>query len=427
MASYLFTNAHIVDPVMGLDKVNDILIVDGVIAQIAERISMQSSDTVQTVDLQGGICAPGLFDMHVHFRDPGREYQEDILSGGRAAAAGGFTGVACMPNTDPAIDTADTVRYIIDKASALPVDVHPVAAVTKGRHGEELAPMAELIEAGAVAFSDDGAPVGNPKMLRIALEYAGMFNAPIIQHAEDLQLSDGGVVNEGYISTLLGLPGTPSIAEEVMVARDIAIAEYLDSRYHVAHLSTAGTINLVRAAKERGLRVTSEVTTHHFTLSEDKVGEYDTNMKMSPPLRTMDDVVAAKEGLRDGAIDCIVTDHAPHARFEKEVEFVDAPFGIVGLETSLGLALTELVLQHYLTIPELIEKMSSNPRRILHLPDIRIEEGQKANLTFFNPELQWMVDAAKFLSKSKNSPFHGAMLTGKALGIFNKGQFVWNS
>jgi dihydroorotase len=254
-----------------------------------------------------------------------------------------------------------------------------------------------------------------------------MFQVPIIQHAEDALLADGGVVNEGYISTLMGLPGVPNLAEDVIVARDIMIAEYLDCPYHVAHISTAGALNAVRAAKEKGLRVTSEVTAHHFALSEEAVGEYDTNMKMSPPLRTMDDVIAVKEGLRDGAIDCIVTDHAPHALFEKEVEFIDAPPGIVGLETSLGLSITELVLQDYVTIPELIEKMSTNPRRILRLPDLRIEEGQPANLTFFDPEVQWTVDKSKFQSKSRNTPFHGFELTGKALGVFNKGQLYWNN
>ncbi len=427
MTKYLFTNAHIIDPVTGTDTQKDILITDGIIDQIADSISLPSSDGVQTIDLGGTICSPGFFDMHVHFRDPGQEYKEDIISGSRSAAAGGFTGVACMPNTKPAIDTADTVRYIIDKAAPLPVDVYPIGAVTSGRAGENLAPMAELLQAGAVAFSDDGAPVHNPQILRLALEYSRMLQVPIIQHAEDIHLSDGGAINEGYISTLMGLPPITRLAEDTMVARDIMIAEYLDCQYHVAHISTIGAMSAVRAAKEKGLRITSEVTPHHFSLSEESIGEYDTNAKMSPPLRTMDDVIAAKEGLRDGVIDCIATDHAPHALFEKEVEFIDAPFGIVGLETALGLSVRELVVQGYLSLAELIEKLSSNPRRILRLPDIRIEPGQRANLTFFDPELQWTVDVAKFKSKSKNSPFHGTMLIGKALGIFNKGQFVWNS
>jgi dihydroorotase len=426
MSKILFTNAHIIDPILGLDTNKDILIVDGVIENIADNISVQSSDAVQTVDLQGKICSPGFYDMHVHFRDPGQEHKEDLFSGARSAANGGFTGVACMPNTNPDIDSADTVRYILDKAKGLPVDIHPVAAVTRGRKGEELAPMAEMHKAGAVAFSDDGAPVSNPKIMRIALEYASMFQTPIIQHAEDLDLSDNGVVNEGYMSTLKGLPPSTSLAEDVMVARDVALVEYLDCQYHVAHISSIGAMNAVRTAKEKGLKVTSEVTPHHFSISEEAISEYDTNAKMSPPLRTMDDIIAAKEGLRDGVIDCIATDHAPHARFEKEVEFVYAPFGIVGLETALGLSMTELVLQQYLTIPELIEKMSSNPRRILRLPDIRIEIGQKANLTFFDPEAQWTVDCSLFKSKSNNSPFNGYNLTGKALGIYNNGQLVWN-
>lgn len=422
MSSYLFRMAHIVDPATGLDTVKDILVVDGVIDRIDERLSAPGAEAF---DLNGAVAAPGFCDMHVHFREPGFEHKETLASGSSAAAAGGFTAVACMPNTSPAIDTADTVRGIIATCEHFPVDVHPIGAVTKNREGKDLAPMAELAAAGAVGFSDDGSPVFNARLLRTALQYASMFDLPVIQHAEDPQLADRGVMNEGYVSTLIGLPGIPRIAEDTIIARDIAIAEYLDAFYHVTHVSTMGAAALVRQAKERGLAVTCDVTPHHFTLTDECVRGYDTNTKMHPPLRTMDDVVALKEALRDGVIDAIASDHAPHAVFEKDVEYVYAPFGIVGLETSIGLAITELLLPGFLTLPELVEKMSSNPRRILRLPEIRIEEGVPANLSFFDPKLPWVVDVQQFRSRSRNSPFHGRALTGKPLGIFNKNQIVW--
>ncbi len=423
MSTYLFTNARMIDPVAGLDRMTDILIVDGTIARIAPGLPL---DKAERFDLRGAVAAPGFCDMHVHLREPGFEYKETIETGCLAAATGGFTAVACMPNTRPAIDHAEVVWSILRKALPLPVDVHPIGAITRNREGRELAPMAELHRAGAVAFSDDGAPVVDAKLLRIAMEYAGMFDAPIIQHCEDPALAACGVMNEGFVSTLLGLPGIPRLAEETMIARDIMIAEYIDSPYHAAHISTAGSVALIRMAKERGLRVTCEAAPHHFTLTEEAVRGYDTNTKMNPPLRTMDDVIAIREGFRDGTIDAIATDHAPHALHEKEVEFQYAPFGIVGLETALALSVTELVRKNYLTLPELIEKLSTNPRNILRLPEIRIEEGRPANLTFFDPDFEWTIDASQFRSLSKNSPFHGFTLAGKALGIFNKGQLFWN-
>ena len=423
MSTYLFKHAHLIDPVAGLDTVKDILIDDGVISAIGENIS---SSSAETFDLEGNIAAPGFCDMHVHFREPGQEHKETLSSGAAAAAAGGFTTVACMPNTAPAIDSADTIAYIIARSQNFPVSIHPIGAVTKRREGIELSPMAELHEAGAVGFSDDGSPVANAKLLRTAFEYAMMFDVCIIQHAEEPSLFDQGVMNEGYVSTLLGLPAIPRLAEEVMVARDIAIAFYVDGHYHVAHISTAGTADNIRRAREMGLKVTCEVAPHHFTLTEDVVKSFHTNTKMNPPLRTMDDVIAMKEALRDGVIDAIATDHAPHASFEKEVEYVYAPFGIIGLETALGLSITELVEKHYLTLWELIEKLSTNPRRILRLPEIRIEAGEPANLTFFDPKAEWDVDVTQFKSKSRNSPFHGFHLTGKPLGIFHNNQCVWH-
>lgn len=423
MSTYLFKNAHIIDPATGMDDDKDILIVDGTIVRIANGITESNAEIF---DVSHNIAAPGFCDMHVHLREPGYEYKETIESGALAAASGGFTAVACMPNTNPAIDHAEIVHFILRKAESLPIDIYPVAAITKNREGKELSPMAELVQAGAVAFSDDGSTLVDANMLRIAFEYSSMFNTPIIQHCEDPSLANNGVMNEGYFSTLLGLPGIPRIAEDVIVARDITIAEYLDSPYHVAHISTMGAVNIVRKAKKRGLKVTSEVTPHHFTLSDEIVKSFDTNTKINPPLRTMDDVIALKEGLRDGIIDAIATDHAPHAIHEKEVEYQYAPFGIIGLETALGLTITEVVNQNYLSLFEMIEKFSNNPRVILGLSEIRIEEGHPANLTFFNPHLSWTVDVRQFHSKSKNSPFNGWTLTGKAIGIFNKRQLVWN-
>ncbi|MBI5472913.1 MAG: dihydroorotase [Ignavibacteriae bacterium] len=422
----LLKNGRLIDPVSGRDESVDMHIVDGRIEKI--RPSIASSSSMKVIDLKGTIIAPGFMDMHVHLREPGFEHKETILTGCASAAAGGFTAVACMPNTKPAIDDASVVKFIKEKAKiALNglVDVHPVAAVSVGRKGEHLAPIAELASAGAVAFTDDGDPVHDAELMRRALEYASMFSKPIIQHAQDLPLTKGGVMNEGLNSTTLGLPGMPAIAEDIMVARDVKLVQYTGAQYHVAHMSTAGCIALVREAKRKGLKVTCEVTPHHFTLTDDAVRTYDTNTKMNPPLRTREDVEAMKQGLRDGTIDVIATDHAPHSFDEKQVEFQYAPFGIVGLETAIGLAITELFEQGVLSFHQLIEKFSANPRRILHLPEIKIEEGERANLTIFDPATEWIVDVQKFKSKSKNSPFHGHKLRGRAIGVINNGESAW--
>jgi dihydroorotase len=421
----LLKNGRLIDPVSGRDEALDIHLVDGRIEKIAAAIPVSSSTRV--VELKGKIVAPGFFDMHVHLREPGFEHKETILTGCTSAAAGGFTAVACMPNTNPAIDDESVVRFIQEKAKlALNglVDVHPVAAVTLGRKGEQLAPIAELARAGAVAFTDDGDPVHDAEIMRRALEYAKMFNKPIIQHAQDLPLTKGGVMNESFNSTTLGLPGMPAIAEDIMVARDIRLSAYTSAQYHVAHMSTAGCVDLVRDAKGRGLQVTCEVTPHHFTLTDDAVRSYDTNTKMNPPLRTRDDVEAMKQGLKDGTIDVIATDHAPHSYDEKQVEFQSAPFGIVGLETAIGLAITELFEKNILSLYQIIEKLSTNPRRVLHLPEIKIQEGEIANLTIFDPRIEWVVDIQKLKSKSKNSPFHGFALHGKAAGVINNGRML---
>jgi dihydroorotase len=333
-----------------------------------------------------------------------------------------------MPNTNPPIDDESVVRLIKEKARIAMnglVDVYPVAAVTKERKGEHLAPLAELAAAGAVAFSDDGDPVHDADIMRRALEYASMYDRPVIQHAQDMPMTKGGAMNEGYTATRLGIPGMPPVAEDAVLARDIQITKYTGARYHLAHMSTAGATAMMRAAKAEGLKVTCEVTPHHFSLTDEAVGGFDTNTKMNPPLRTKEDVEALKKGLKDGTIDVIATDHAPHSFDEKQVEFQSAPFGIVGLETALGLVVTELVDGGVLTLSQMIEKMSTNPRRIMNLPEIRIAEGQPANLTIFDPAAEWIVDTQAFKSKSKNSPFGGRKLTGKPVGVINNGEAYW--
>ena len=421
-------SAHVLDPVTGRDETRDLIIRDGVIEKCSPRVSAPAEST--SVDLKGMIVAPGFIDMHVHLREPGYEHKETIASGCHAAAAGGFTAVCCMPNTNPAIDDESVARYVQEEARHVldgVVTVYPIGAVTKGRKGEELAPMAELASAGAVGFSDDGAPVASAGLMRRALEYSSMYGRPVIQHAEDPSLHPGGCMNEGLQSTLLGLPGIPSSSEETIVARDIILLRGVPrARYHVAHVSTAGTVALVRDARRSGLRVSAEAAPHHFTLTDEAVRGYDTNTKMNPPLRTKDDVQAIKEGLRDGTIEVIATDHAPHTIDEKEVEYSAAPFGIVGLETAIGLSITELVEQKWLTLVQLVEKFSTNPRAILGLPQVKIAEGERANLTIFDPAQLWTVDVSKFHSKSKNSPFNGRTLVGRSIGIINGPAVFWS-
>lgn len=423
----LLKSGRLVDPLSGKDEVTDMHIVDGRIEKVGKNLP--GSKSTEVVQLKGKIIAPGFMDMHVHLREPGYEHKETILTGCTSAAAGGFTAVCCMPNTNPAIDDESVVRFIRERGKmALNglVDVHPIAAVTVGRKGEQLAPLAELAAAGAVAFTDDGDPVNSAEIMRRALEYTGMFNRPVIQHAQDSAMTKGAVMNEGFVATTLGLPGWPSIAEEVMVSRDITLAGYTSGQYHVAHMSTAGSVELVRQGKKRGIKVTAEVTPHHFTLTDEAVRSYDTHTKMNPPLRTQEDVEALKQGLKDGTIDVIATDHAPHSFDEKQVEYQVAPFGIVGLETAIGLAVTELVLKGFLGFHQLIEKFSTNPRRILHLPDIIIKEGEISNLTIFDPATQWIVEPSAFKSKSKNTPFGGFRLTGKPFCVINNGQMFRN-
>ena len=418
----LFKNAHIVNPETHDDRIADIRIVDGIIENIGGALS-SDKDTI-VVDLAEKIFCPGFIDMHVHFREPGYEYKETIETGIESAANGGFTAVCCMPNTQPAIDNIATLRYILERSKNQAVDVYPIATVTQGREGKALSPLMELAEAGAVAFSDDGVPVADAEVMRRALEYASMIQKPIIQHAEEPSLSKGGVMNEGFYSTKLGMPSIPSISEEIMIARDLQLAAYTKAQYHAAHISTRGSVDLIRTAKVKQHTVSCEVAPHHFTWTEEEVCSFDTNTKMNPPLRSRDDVEALKEGLRDGTIDAIATDHAPHSFDEKQVEYSYAPFGIVGLETALGLAITELIHTDILSITELIEKCSINPRRILHLPIVSIAEGQKANATIIDPLAEWIVDPNRFKSKGRNTPIGRKRLKGKPFAIFNNGIFI---
>lgn len=420
----LLKGGRLLDPVSKRDEVVDIQITDGKIDRIAA--SVPAPQGYKQIDLTGKIVAPGFIDMHVHLREPGFEHKETIETGCASAAAGGFTAVCCMPNTNPAIDDESVVRYVHEKGKSVCdgiVDVYPIGAATKGRQGTELSPMAELAQAGAVGFSDDGAPIASAEIMRRALEYSSMYGVPVIQHAEEPTLTQSGCMNEGSTATRLGMPGIPPIAEELMVARDIILLRYTPAaRYHVAHISTKGALDTVREAKAEGLNVTCEVAPHHFALSEEAVASFDTNTKMNPPLRTNGDIVALKAGLSDGTIDVIATDHAPHTIDEKEVEYTQAPFGIVGLETCIGLCLTELVSTGVLSLMQLIEKLSTKPRAILSLPVIQVMEGVQANLTILDPNLEWLVDKEAFKSKSKNTPFHGVRLRGKAVGIINNGK-----
>ena len=419
----LIKGVTLLNPEQKLNDKSDLLIEHGVIKQIGE-IDASKLKNVQEYDFSGNYCVPGLFDMHVHLREPGREDTETVETGCNGAAAGGFTGVACMPNTNPAIDSAEVVKFIIDKSVNHLVDVHPIGAVTIGRKGEGLAPLLELKEAGAVGFSDDGVAVKNASVLRSALEYSLMIDTPIIEHCEDESLA-GGAMNESEVSTQLGLPSIPTVAEDLTVMRDILLAEYTGGRIHIAHISSKRSVELVREAKLRGVNVTAEVTPHHFTLSDDQLKSFDTNLKMNPPLRTKSDVDSVIEGLKDGTIDCIASDHAPHSIEEKEMEFIYAPNGILGLETELGISISELVNKNHLSFEQLVEKLSVNPRKILNLSVPRIAVGEKANLTIIDPNKIWTVDVNEFKSKSKNSPFDKRLLTGKSVAVINNSQLYF--
>lgn len=421
----LVKGGSILEPVSGSITKSDILIRDGVLAEIGP--DLKHTDATQ-YDASGRTISIGWMDMHVHLREPGYEHKETIITGCEAAAYGGFTAVACMPNTNPPIHTRNVVEFIIERAEKTPVDVYPIACVSKNRKGESLSEMADLAAGGAVAFSDDGEPVQDSSLMRHALEYSAMLNMPIINHEEDLLLGPKGHMHEGEVSTRLGLAGIPTISEEIMIARDILLADYTGGHVHVAHISTAGAVNLVRHAKKNGINVTTEVCAHHFTLTDKEVetSEFDTHTKMHPPLRPQSHIDAIKAGLADGTIDVICTDHAPHASFEKEVEFIAAPFGILGLETAWGLTGRELIDSGVLSLAEAVHKLSVAPREILHIEVPRLEVGAPANLTIFDATTEWTFEAENIRSKSVNTPFVGQKMLGKAWAIYNKGQLVTN-
>lgn len=404
----------------------DIRVTDGVIKEIGTGLKAGKEE--ESHDFGGAYVSPGWMDMHIHLREPGYEHKETIKTGTDAAAFGGFTAVACMPNTNPATHTRDVVEYIIKKGEDTVVDVHPIGCVTKDRKGKSIAEMGDMKDGGAVAFSDDGDPVYDSEVMRVALEYSSMLGVPIINHEEDLDLSRPGHMNEGRVSTKLGLEGTPGIAEEVMIARDILLAEFTGGHVHVAHISTREGVDLVRRGKAKGVKVTTEVCPHHFDLTDEEIDtqKFDTNFKMHPPLRTQDDVDAMIEGLIDGTIDVICTDHAPHAIEEKEVEFIYAPNGIIGLETAWSISNMRLFKTKKLDLQQLVEKLSYNPRAILNLEELSLEVGAKANLTFFNTDEEWTFTKLNVRSKSKNSPYLDKKLTGRALGVYNKGQLELN-
>ncbi len=422
----LIKGGRVIDPKSNFDDVVDIYIENGVIADMERDLELEGLG-IEEIDAGGMIVAPGLVDMHCHLRDPGQEYKEDIESGTKSAAMGGFTSVACMPNTSPVIDNAQIIEYIKSKAAQVgAVNVYPIGAISKGLKGEELAEIGEMKFAGAVGISDDGRPVTSSGLMRRAMEYAEMFDIAVISHCEDMGLVNDGSMNEGFMSTYLGLKGINRAAEEVMVARDIIIAESTNTAVHIAHVSTRGSVELVRQAKKRGVRVTCETCPHYFTLTEKACEGFNTNAKMNPPLRTEDDVEAIKEGLADGTIDAIATDHAPHHIDEKNCEFARAMNGIVGFETALGLAITYLVKPGVLTIQELLRKMSVNPADILGLNKGNLGVGRCADIVIFNPEERYTVHTAELHSKSKNSPYDGWELYGKPQYTIVNGSIVVN-
>jgi len=420
----LIKNAVIVNADKIWDKPQDILCEKGTIAQIAPGIAPGNHEIINAA---GKKVLPGLIDIHTHLRQPGREDKETIETGSRAAVKGGFTSIMCMPNTNPVIDNAMVVEFIVREANRVGLcHVYPIAAITKGQQDGELTDMAELAAAGCRAFSDDGKSVLNSRLFRLAMEYAKMLDVLIIEHCQDPMLSAGGVMNEGIVSTRIGLKGDPGIAETVTVARDIEIALYLGARVHLAHMSLKRSCELIRFAKSQGVRVTAEACPHHFVLTDEACSSFDTSTKVNPPLRSKEDVEAIKEAIADGTIDCIVTDHAPHTKEDKEVGFDGAPFGLIGLETSLGLTITELVKPGIIDMSQMVDRMSCAPARIVGLANKGvIKPGFDADITIIDPEREWTVTKEGFVSKSKNSPFIGRKLKGQVEYTICAGKIVY--
>jgi dihydroorotase len=420
----LIKGGKVVDPGRFVG-VGDVLITDGKIAAVGPDLQAPAGST--TIQAKGRLVLPGFVDLHVHFREPGFEYKETIQSGSAAAVAGGFTTVCCMPNTNPVNDNQAVTEFILERSRiAGMANVWPVGAITKGSEGKELAEIGDLRRSGCVAISDDGRPVMNSLVMRRAMEYALAFDLTVVDHCEDLHLAEGGCMNEGLVSTELGLPGIPSAAEDVMVARNLSLSELTGARLHLAHISTAGSVRMVREAKARGIKVTAEACPHHFTLTEEVVRGYNTHAKMNPPLRTWDDVRAIKEGLRDGTIDVIATDHAPHATQEKQQDFTEAPFGIVGLETAFSLTLG-LVEEGVLSLEQAVEKLTSAPAAAFGLKKGTLAVGADADVAIVDQQAQWVIDPAKFRSKSRNTPFVGWKVKGRVLTTIVGGRVVFEA
>ena len=409
----LLRGGRVLDPAQRIDRISNVLLAHGSIAEIGDRLT--PPDDAIVLDCDGAIVAPGMIDVHCHLREPGREDVETIATGARAAVAGGFTAVCAMPNTEPVTDNQAAVGFIVRQAQrANGARVYPIGAISVGQRGEALAEFGEMVGAGAVAVSDDGRPVVSAHLMRTALEYARTFGIPVVDHCEEPTLARGGAMNEGVVSARLGLKGIPSEAEEIMVIRDILLARRTGGHVHIAHASTKGSVELIRWGKERGIRVTAEVCPHHISLTEDAVEGYNTNAKMNPPLRSAEDVAALQEAVRDGTIDAICTDHAPHHYDEKEREFADAPNGIVGLETALGVVMTSLVASGIIDYPLLVERMAAAPARIFGLPGGSLRAGRPADVTVIDPARRWIVDPSAFLSKGRNTPWAGRELQGAA-------------
>ena len=424
MAKLLIKNGRIIDPASGFDQVADLLIEDGLISGIGQTLT---SPGAELFDASGMIVAPGFLDIHVHLREPGFEHAETIETGAKAAAAGGFTSICCMPNTSPVNDNATVTSYIVERARRLAVvNVYPIGAITKGSQGEELASIGSMAQAGVVTISDDGRPVMNSRIMRRAMETAKSFGLPVIDHCEDLNLSSGGDMHEGLVSTNLGLRGIPSCSEDVMVARDLLLAELTGARFHVAHISTERSVKMVAYAKMKGLDVSCEATPHHFALCDSDILPYDSNYKMKPPLRGHGDLGAVIEGVVNGTVEVLATDHAPHAGSEKMQEFERCPFGITGLETAIGLTLEHLVHPGKISVKRMVELFTTNPARIMNLPRGTLAKGASADVTIFSTDQEWTYDVSQTYSKSKNSPFDGHKFKGGPVATIVAGKLVWS-
>ena len=423
MARLLIRNGRILDPSRNIDMRGDCLIDGREIVDVGVGLAAEGAEILEA---DGAWIAPGFVDMHTHLREPGQEYKEDLTSGGMAAVAGGFTQVACMANTEPVNDDPSVTQFILDRAEKNSlVRIRPIAAATRRLEGRIMTEMVTLREAGAVAFSDDGATIMDTQVMRRVLDYSTLTGAPVIVHAEDCHLRGGGVINEGPVSTRLGLPGNPAAAEEIMVARDIRLAALTGAHLHIAHVSTAGSIELIRRAREAGIRVTAEVTPHHLTLTDEATIDYDTSTRVAPPLRSATDMAALRAALAEGVIDAIATDHAPHATYEKEVEFTEAPPGMLGLETALAVCM-ELVREGVLSPLEFVRRLSTNPARLLGLPGGTLSPGSAADVVVVDPERFWIYDVYQGFSKSRNSPWHGKQLQGRVMATIVDGRLVYH-